>query len=129
MTLAEFNPLLSDVIAVKDGGRLSLSFAPAGGVLPCSAGSLRVEPVRLAVGEGKLLDQISRLLKLGGLLGGPGGGGLGGRLFGVGGPRQLEAWMGLTEVEVGADGCCSTRRVDMLLGGCTGVCAWARAHA
>ncbi|KAI8474317.1 MAG: hypothetical protein J3K34DRAFT_138376 [Monoraphidium minutum] len=124
MTLAEFNPLLGNVLSVRDGGRATLSFAPAGGALPCRAGALRLEPIRLAVGEGQLTSQVLRLLNLGGLLGGPGGG-LGGLLFGGGGAkRQLEAWTGPMEVDIGADGRCSTRRVDMLLGDRVRVSVW-----
>ena len=58
MTLASFNPLLHDVMNVRDGHRISLSFAPAGGALPCTGGTLHVAPLRLSLGDGPLLAQV-----------------------------------------------------------------------
>lgn len=143
MALGAFNPLLRDVVAVRDGGRVALSVAPAsmaaaGGADAAGAAGadaagaaahgpllLRVEPVRLAVAEGPLVAQLSRLLNLGGLFrGAASGSGIGGLLFGgVMGQsqqlqqrRQLEVWTGPMEVEVVPGGACTLRRVDMLLG-------------
>jgi hypothetical protein len=117
MTLASFNPLLHDALSVRDGHRVALSFAPAGGVLPCTGGTLHVDPLRLSLGDGPLLSQVLRLVNAGGLLTG-GGGGWQGLLFG--GPRTLEAWSGPMQVDVGEDGVATIHRVDMLLGGSRG---------
>ncbi|GBF96170.1 hypothetical protein Rsub_08918 [Raphidocelis subcapitata] len=125
MSLATVNPLLHDALRLRDGGRLAVSFAPRGGALPCAGGTLRVEPLRVALGEGQLLAQLLRLLNAGGLFGI--GGAFPGLLWG-GGPKVVEASTGVMEVDID-HGLLTTHRVDMLIGDRVRVSVWGTVDA
>lgn len=63
--LARASPLLADTVAVGKGGQVHASVSPAGMCLPSEAYTIRVDPLRLTVGRGQLLDRLVSLLQAG----------------------------------------------------------------
>lgn len=50
--LSRLNPLLGDAVALQGNSRVAVSVAPRGGLWPASEATVRVEPLKVAVGQG-----------------------------------------------------------------------------
>lgn len=67
--LQRISPLLSNVVAVQEGGQVQMAFTPQDMVLPAEKTSVQIQPMRLVVGRG---DFVSRIVDLLGLKNGSG---------------------------------------------------------
>lgn len=63
--LARVSPLLADTVKVGEGGQVRASVSPDGMRLPSDAYTIRVDPLRLTLGRGVLLDRLVTLLQAG----------------------------------------------------------------
>lgn len=62
--LQRISPLLSNVVAVQEGGQVQMAFTPQGMVLPAEKISVQIQPMRLVVGRGDFVSKIVDLLGL-----------------------------------------------------------------
>lgn len=62
--LQRISPLLSNVVAVQEGGKVQMSFSPEGMALPAEKTSVHIEPMKLVVGQGDFVSKIVNLLGL-----------------------------------------------------------------
>ena len=62
--LARLNPLLGDAVSLKGGSEVRLGLTPADGLWPASAGSLRLEPLRVSLGQGAAVTRALGALQL-----------------------------------------------------------------
>lgn len=63
--LARVSPLLADTVKVGEGGQVRASVSPEGMRLPSDAYTIRVDPLRLTLGRGVLLDRLVTILQAG----------------------------------------------------------------
>ncbi|KAK9824922.1 hypothetical protein WJX74_006986 [Apatococcus lobatus] len=101
--LARASPLLADIVKVGEGGQVHATVSPEEMRLPSAAYTIRVDPLRLTLGRGILLDRLVNILQAG-------------QAKGVGDRRELKAWTSHFESEFGAAGRVTTKRLDLLLG-------------
>ncbi|DBB18517.1 TPA: hypothetical protein ACH3X3_000157 [Trebouxia sp. C0006] len=112
--LQRISPLMSNVVAVQEGGKVEMRWTPEGMALPAERSTLQIEPMKLVVGRGDFVSKIVNLL------------GLNDSSLSK---SSLQAWTSTIAVDVYPDGPIQTQRLDILLGtGCghTGVhlCMW-----
>ena len=62
--LQRISPLLSNVAAIQEGGKIDISLAPQNLALPAEQTSIRIEPMKLVVGRGDFLSKIVNLVGL-----------------------------------------------------------------
>lgn len=62
--MQRISPLLANVVAVQEGGKVQMSFSPEGLALPAEKTSVHIEPMRLVVGRGDFVSKIVNLLGL-----------------------------------------------------------------
>lgn len=117
LTLAQVNPILQNVVEVHEGGQLNVKFTPEHYRYPYNTATLTVDPMKMGLGQGPLLDELLQLLQQQ-----PGVNRLkwvqqmsGGNAESKG-ATKFEAWTGPTEVLIEGRGKYKTRRVDMLIG-------------
>ena len=63
--LARVSPLLADTVKVGEGGQVHASVSPEGMRLPSEAYTIRMDPLRLTLGRGMLLDRLVNILQAG----------------------------------------------------------------
>ena len=62
--LQRISPLLSNVVAVQEGGKVQMAFTPQDMTLPAEKTSVQIEPMKLVVGRGDFVSRIVNLLGL-----------------------------------------------------------------
>ena len=62
--LQRISPLLSNVVAVQEGGQVQMSWKPDCLRLPAERSTLQIEPMKLVVGRGDFASRIVALLGL-----------------------------------------------------------------
>ena len=62
--LQRISPLLSNVVAVQEGGKVQMAFTPQDMTLPAEKTSVQIEPMKLVVGRGDFVSRIVDLLGL-----------------------------------------------------------------
>ena len=62
--LQRISPLLSNVVAVQEGGKVQMAFTPQDMILPAEKTSVQIEPMKLVVGRGDFVSRIVDLLGL-----------------------------------------------------------------
>ena len=62
--LQRISPLLSNVVAVHEGGKVQMAFTPQDMTLPAEKTSVQIEPMKLVVGRGDFVSKIVDLLGL-----------------------------------------------------------------
>lgn len=112
--LQKISPLMSNVVAVQEGGKVEMRWTPEGMALPAERSTLQIEPMKLVVGRGDFVSKIVNLLGL---------------KDSSLSKSSLQAWTSTIAVDVAPDGPIQTQRLDILLGtghGHTGVhlCMW-----
>jgi len=62
--LQRISPLMSNVVAVQEGGKVEMRWTPEGMALPAERSTLQIEPMKLVVGRGDFVSKIANLLGL-----------------------------------------------------------------
>lgn len=62
--LGLLNPMLRNVVAVKQGGRIMVTGTPEGMALPAERVAVRVAPMQLTLGRGEILDKVLGVVNL-----------------------------------------------------------------
>ncbi len=62
--LQRISPLMSNVVAVQEGGKVEMRWTPEGMALPAERSTLQIEPMKLVVGRGDFVSKIVNLLGL-----------------------------------------------------------------
>ncbi|KAL3146757.1 hypothetical protein ABBQ38_014741 [Trebouxia sp. C0009 RCD-2024] len=99
--LQRISPLLSNVVAVQEGGKVQMSFSPEGMALPAEKTSVHIEPMKLVVGQGDFVSKIVNLLGL---------------KDSSLSKSSLQAWTSTIAVDVYPEGPVHTQRLDILVG-------------
>lgn len=64
LLLGRLNPLLGNAIALRQGSVLAATVSPRDNLWPAAAGTLRLEPIRVSVGQGAAATKALTALKL-----------------------------------------------------------------
>ncbi|KAA6418785.1 MAG: hypothetical protein FRX49_11273 [Trebouxia sp. A1-2] len=112
--LQRISPLMSNVVAVQEGGKVEMRWTPEHMALPAERSTLQIQPMKLVVGRGDFVSKIVNLLGL---------------KDSSLSKSSLQAWTSTIAVDVYPGGPIQTQRLDILLGighGHTGVhlCMW-----
>ena len=62
--LQRISPLLSNVAAIQEGGKIDISLTPENLALPAEMTTIRIEPMKLVVGRGDFLSKVVNLVGL-----------------------------------------------------------------